>query len=75
MNRITMLVVACCLVIGTCAGLVCSALQDADVVGRDVYAFVAGLIAIAAGGTGVMIPAAWVVDRYSAAGRRERSCL
>ncbi len=75
MNRITMLVVACCLVVAAAAGFVCLALQGADIPGVRIYSFVAGMISIVSGGTGVMVPAAWLVDRFSAAGRRERSCL
>jgi len=75
MNRISILVVVCSLVVGIAAGCVCSALQGSTIPGAGFFSFVTGMVAIVSSGCGIMVPAAWAVDRFSAAGRRHRSFL
>lgn len=75
MNRITVLAVVCALVVAVAAGAVCAALQGSNAPGAAVFAFLTGMVAIVSGGCGIMMPAAWAVDRYSSAAHRQRSCL
>jgi len=75
MNRISILIVVCALAVATAAGAVCSTLQGSAIPGAGLFAFVTGMVAIVAGGCGIMMPAAWALDRFSAAGRRHRSVL
>ncbi|MFZ3482018.1 hypothetical protein [Sphingomonas sp. 3-13AW] len=70
MNRLTVITVICCLVVAAAAGSACAALNAAELPGGQLYSFVAGLLAIAAGGTGTMVPLAWVLDHFSGAGRQ-----
>ncbi len=75
MKSIPMLAVACSLVVAVAAGALCSALQGSDMRGGEFLCFVTGMIATVAGGCGILIPAAWVVDRMSEVDRRDRPCL
>lgn len=75
MSRISIIIVVCAIAVAVAAGAVCSALQGSDIPGAGLFGFVTGMVAIVSGGCGIMIPAAWAVDRFSAAGRRHRSFL